>query len=146
MTGRGHNRFYYTGNSDFFYRTFEVINVIHESVIGSLQAQLFCRQTTDTFSVHGELGRFSGWDHVKSLLFQFDQSIRCNCFNLRHDVIRLFFLHQCPQSIAVQHGNSVSAMRYLLSGGIFIAIYGDHFYAQPLQFDHYFFAQFTRAE
>ena len=129
MTGRGHNRFHYARNSDFFHRTFEVVNVIHESIIGSRQAQLFCCQTTDAFSIHSEFGRFSGWDYVKALLFQFDQGIRCNCFNFRHDVIRLLFLHQCPQSIAIQHRNSVSTMRHLLSGGIFIAIYGDHFYA-----------------
>ena len=59
--------------------------------------------------------------------------------------MRLFQLDDGTQRGAIQHVDHVAAVRNLHGRGIGIAINGDHFNAQALQFDDDFFTQLAAA-
>ena len=60
--------------------------------------------------------------------------------DLRHQEIRPFMLDQGAQRARIGHVDHMAAMGDLASGGVGVAVHGDGFHPQPLQFDNHFLA------
>ena len=141
FAGGAHHRFNDAWQTDLGNRRAEAFFAVGKPIAGGGKLQLFRRQAANAFAVHGELCRPRRGDHFLPGLFQFDQGVGSDSFDLRHDVIRFFLFNQGAQALAVQHIDDVGAVGDLHRRGIGVAVYGDGFNAQTLTFNSDFFTQ-----
>ena len=80
---------------------------------------------------------------MKPLLFQFQQRVRGNRLDFRHNQIRLFLFDHPPHFAAVEHGETVTAVSNLHRWRVGISVAGDHFDSKPLQLNHNFLTKLT---
>ena len=77
---------------------------------------------------------------------ELDQRRRVDRLDLGHDQVRALACDQRAHGGAVEHVEHVAAVRDLHRRCVGIAVGGDHFHAEALQFDRHFLAQLARAE
>ena len=92
------------------------------------QSQLFRRQATNAFAVHGQLCGFRTGHHALAFLLQGDQRIGGNGLNFRHDKIGFFARNQFAKGIAIQHVNHIRTMGDVHGGCVGVTVYGNDFH------------------
>lgn len=122
-----------------------VFEGVGEVVRRGRQVQLFGGQATDAFTVHGQRRGAGGRNDGKAFGLQLDQGRGSDGFDFRHDKVRLLRLDDRTQRGSVEHVDHMATVRHLHGRRVGVAIHGNHFNAQALQFDHHFLAQLTAA-
>ena len=126
---RAHNRFDYTGNSNFCNRRLILSIGCCEAIRRGRNCKLLCYQSANAFAVHCELrGPRTGHD-VKAFVFEFDKGLCRNRFDLRHDVIWALYFDHSSKFNLIEHRKSITPIGYLHGRRIRIAIARDNLYA-----------------
>lgn len=81
-----------------------------------------------------------------ALALEFDKRGGGDCLDFRDDMVGLLHLYYLAQGGTVEHIEYIVAVRGLHCRGIGILVTGNDFYAEALQFDCHFFAEFATAE
>ena len=78
--------------------------------------------------------------------FHFHERRRGDGLDLRHHQVGFLGFDDATEFVTVEHVDHVAAVGDLHPRGVGVAIHGDHFDAEALQFDDDFLAEFAGAE
>ena len=145
LARRTHHRLDHTRKAQVQHGGAVVFEGVGKVVRRGWQVQLFGCQATNAFAVHGQRSSAGSRDYVETFSFQLDQGGSGDGFDFRNDKVRLFCFDHGTQGGAIEHVDHVAAVGNLHGRCIGVAVNGDHFDPQTLQFDDNFFAQLTAA-
>ena len=146
LAGAAHDGLHDAGHADFFNGGAELLLGGGKDVGGGFEAELFGGEAADAFAVHGELGGAGGGDDAEAFVFEFEEGVRGDGLDFRDDAVGFFHFDEAAQGLAIKHGDDVAAVSDLHGGGIGVAVHGDDFAAEALEFDDDFFAELAGAE
>ena len=144
VSGRTHDRLDHARKADLADSLRELFAGRRETIRRSRQPQGLGGKPANPLPVHRQHRGPRGGHHAVAFLFQFEQHVGRNGFDLRNDIIRLLSLDDLPQPGPVQHRNHVRPVRDLHGRRVRIAIKRHDFHPVTLQFDGNLFAQFSR--
>ena len=125
LTGRGHQRLYHTGETDFFGSSLQLIQRFGIEVPGCFQSQFLGSKVADSLTVHCKVDRTRAGHNLNTFFLEIVQAFRTDSLYFGYDNVRPVFAHHAFQCFAVQHAEHFALVRHLHSGcsGVRVAGY-----------------------
>ena len=143
VTTRRHQRLHDTWEANLIGSILELIEGLGIEILRRAQTQFLRSQVADGAAVHGVVDGTGRGNHLNALFLELEKPLRADGLDLRNNDIRLVFVDDSFERIAVEHREHFTLICHLHSGRIVISVAGNHILAGTHGGNHELLTQFS---